>query len=94
MSKASRDLERQFRDLRDSVDRDVFRIGAVARVKGNVLREATRPLGGLDWRRLAAGVILAGMLGGALDLMLPEPSPGPSEIAILDPLDLEVGIQE
>ena len=94
MSEAPRDLERQFRDLRDFVDGDVSRAGAVSRVKGNVLREATRPLGGLDWRRLAAGVVLAGVLGGALDLMLPEPSPEPSEIAILDPLDIEAGAQE
>jgi hypothetical protein len=90
----SRDIDGQFRNLRDLVDEDVLRAGAVARVKTNVLREATRPLGGLDWRRLAAGIVLAGALGGALDMMLPEPSQEPSEIAILDPLDLESGIQE
>jgi hypothetical protein len=44
-------------------------------VRDNVmLRRSASPLAGLPWQRIAAAVLVAGMLGGAVDLLLPERS--------------------
>ena len=45
----------------------------------------------IPWRRVAAGVILAGMLGSVLDLILPGPASDPIEVALFDPLDAADG---
>jgi len=86
MSKA-RDLDREIVARRDRLDREIAGAGSVARLKLELAQYAAAPLGAFDWRRLAAAVVLAGMLGGAVDLMLPEPTADQAEIAILDPLD-------
>ena len=94
MSRTSRGLDRQFQELRDLLDRQILQANAIARVRDGVLQATAAPLAGFDWRRLAAGLIFAVVLGGAADLMLPDSASEPSEIAILDPLDLESGAQE
>jgi hypothetical protein len=93
MSKA-RDLDQEIVAHRDRLDREIANGGSLVRLKRELAQHATTPLATFDWRRLAAAVALAGMLGGALDLMLPEPIADQPEIAILDPLDLEGGAQE
>jgi hypothetical protein len=77
---------------REMLDREIAGARTVARLKRRLLRNAAGPLAGMDWRRIAAAVIIAGMLGGALDLMLPDAG-DQTDIAILDPLDLDAGFE-
>jgi hypothetical protein len=74
---------------REMLDRDIAGAHTVARLKRSLARHAGGPLAGMDWRRVAAAVLVAGMLGGALDLMLPDAGADQTDIAILDPLDLD-----
>ena len=74
---------------REMLDREIAGTQTVAHLRRSLLRHAAGPLAGMDWRRIAAAVLIAGMLGGALDLMLPDASGDQTDIAILDPLDLD-----
>jgi hypothetical protein len=74
---------------RAMLDREIAGAHAVAQLKRSLLRHAAGPLAGMNWRRVAAAVLVAGMLGGALDLMLPDASADQTDIAILDPLDFD-----
>lgn len=84
-----RDLDGKFAAYREALDLEIARSGAVPRLKRSLARHTTGPLAGMDWRRLAAGVLIAGALGGALDLILPDTTADQTEVAILDPLDLD-----
>jgi hypothetical protein len=88
-----RRLDRTLAAHRDQLDAEIARSGAMARLgKLSGWRSSAGFLAGIPWRRVAAGVLLAGMLGGALDLMLPQPAPDPIEMALVDPLaGLDVG---
>lgn len=68
--------------------RIVERSGAIARLAQRVQRRAAGPLAGVDWRRVAAGVVVASMLGGALDLALEEPQAEPLDVALVDPVSV------
>jgi hypothetical protein len=74
---------------REMLDREIAAAHTVTRLKRGLMRQVAGPLAGMDWRRIAAAVVVAGMLGGALDLMLPDSGADQVDIAILDPLDLE-----
>ena len=78
---------------REMLDREIADAHTVARVRRSLMRHAAGPLAGMDWRRIAAAVLVAGMLGGALDLMLPDTAVDQTDIAILDPLDLDAGFE-
>jgi len=79
------ELHRLLAGERDALDREIARSGALVRIRGNVLRRATAdPLAGLHWRRIAAAVLIAGMLGCAVDLLLPARAPDPVDVAIVD----------
>jgi hypothetical protein len=78
---------------REMLDREIAGAHAVAQLKRNLMRHAAGPLAGMDWRRIAAAVLVAGMLGGALDLMLPDAPTDQTDIAVLDPLDLDAGFE-
>jgi hypothetical protein len=84
-----RDLERQLAAHRTEIDSEIERSGALTRF--GRLSERYAPAGfvaGIPWRRVAAGVLLAGMLGGALDyLVLPQAVSEPFDLALVDPLD-------
>ena len=83
-----RDLDRKLADDRDQLEAEVARSGALARLGRLAARRASGGmLGDISWRRVAAAVIFAGVLGGALDLMLPSPPAEPIEMALVDPLD-------
>ncbi len=83
-----RDFDRKLAEERDKLDGEIARSGAVARLKHEALKwHSANFLAGMPWRRVAAGVLLAGMLGGGLDLMLPEPIADPLDVSIVDPLD-------
>ncbi len=82
-----RDLDRKLAAERDALDADILRSGAIARLgRLSSQRISAGFLADVPWRRVAAGVILAGMLGGGLDLMLPAPVSDPLEMALVDPL--------
>lgn len=74
---------------REMLDHEIAGAHTLARLKRSLARHSSGPLAGMDWRRLAAAVLIAGMVGGALDLMLPDTVADQTDIAILDPLDLD-----
>jgi hypothetical protein len=79
-----RDFDRKLAAHRDLLDAEIARSDAVARLGRDPLRRHL--VAGMPWRRVAAVVLLAGMLGGALDLVLPETAADPLDVAIVDPL--------
>jgi hypothetical protein len=81
-----RRLDRRLSAGRQALDVELADLGAVARIGRSLLRRTGGPLAGLPWRQVAAAVVVAGMLGGALDLVL-EPQPAePADVAMIDPL--------
>ena len=82
---AERVLDRAISEARRSLDEDMRRTGALERVRADALRKiAARPFAGLKWQRVAAAIVLAGVLGGAMDMVLVEPESEPVEIVALD----------
>ena len=72
---------------RDSMDQEIARSGAASRIRRRLLsRMSGDPLVGIAWRSVAAAMLVAGLLGGAIDLVLPEPFES-TDMAMLDPLD-------
>lgn len=71
---------------RGELEGEIARAGALARLRQRLERRAAGPLAGVAWRRLAAAVVVAGLLGGALDLMLPERVAESLDVALVDPL--------
>jgi len=89
---AERPLDRALAAERDALDAEITRSGAVARLGRLAARRSSAGfLVDIPWRRVAAGVIVAGMLGSGLDLVLPGPVSDPIEVALLDPLDAADG---
>jgi ABC-type cobalamin transport system ATPase subunit len=72
---------------RATLDADIVRSGALGRVRDNVLaRHSVDPLAGLQWQRIAAAVLIAGMLGGAVDLLMPDRSTETVDVAFSEAL--------
>jgi len=80
---------------RARLDREIAQAGSVERVRRHVLsRRLADPLAGIAWRRVAAAVLVAGMLGGAVDLLLFGGDTDATEVAIFfDPTLEDVGPQ-
>jgi hypothetical protein len=89
---AERALDGALAELRQEMDRAIRQSGALRRVRERALaRVPAPPLAGLRWRRIAAAVLVAGMLGGALDAVLgPPPASEVGDVAALEAL-LSVG---
>jgi hypothetical protein len=84
----ARVLDAKLAAERDLIDLAVTRSGAVARIGRRTLaRLGPDPLAGFSWQRVAAAVFVAGLLGGATDLLLPEAAS--SDVVMLDPLEAE-----
>jgi hypothetical protein len=82
-----RDVERMLVAERASIDGEVMRSGAAARVRSRLLkRVGSDSMAALPWRAIAAAVLVAGMLGSAFDLVLPD-NAETQDVAMLDPLD-------
>ncbi len=73
---------------RADLDAEIRRSGSLERVRRNVLlRRSGNFLAGISWQRIAAAVLVAGMLGGAVGLVLPQPQPTDTfDVAAVDPL--------
>ena len=87
-----RSFDRSLAAEREALDAEIARSGAVVRL-GHLTGRSTAAgyLAEIPWRRVAAGVLLAGMLGSVLDLILPGPASDPIEVALFDPLDAADG---
>ena len=88
---SDRALDRSLAEHRETLDGEIAHSGAVARIRRRLVR-ASDPLAGVQWRSVAAAVLVAGMLGGAIDLALPDRSAELTDMAMLDPLDADDGI--
>lgn len=86
---SERYLDRKLADDRAELDAEIVRSGVLARL--GRLPERYSPAGfvaTIAWRRVAAGVLVAGVLGGALDYLVLPQSPSESiDLALVDPLD-------
>jgi len=78
-------LDVKLRAYGEALDAEIARAGALDRVRRNVLGERTLVVG-LSWRRVAAAILIAGVLGAAFDLMLPEQVPESFDVAAVAPL--------
>ena len=84
---AERELDRGLAYLRAELDDEIRAAGAAERVRRRTLsRLAAGPLAGMRWRQIAAAVLIAGVLGGAMDLFLAERAGQTSEMAMLESL--------
>lgn len=82
-----RALDRALGGARQALDDEIARSGALQRLRWQTLaRLPLNALEGLGWHRVAAAVLIAGMLGGATDLLLPEPVTDTADVVMLDPL--------
>lgn len=82
-----RELDREMLTLRDELDRSIRAGGGIDRVRRAAL--AGLPVqvpASLVWSRVAAGVLVAAMLGGVMNYVLAEDAAATSEIAAVDPL--------
>ncbi len=80
-------LDRLIAEHRAALDAEIAGSGALLRVREGVLMRAPGdPLDGLQWRRVAAAVLVAGMLGGAVDYLRPESVAEPVGVAAVDVL--------
>jgi hypothetical protein len=79
--------DRALATAREGLDREIAQSGAALRIRRHLVSSLPGdPLAGLPWASVAAAVLVAGMLGGALDLVLPEP-PEQVDLTLLDPLE-------
>jgi len=84
---SERVLDRAMAAHRDAMDQEIARSDAASGIRRRLLsRIPADPLAGIAWRSVAAAMLVAGMLGGAIDLVLPEPLES-TDMAMLDPLD-------
>ncbi len=84
---SERVLDRGLAAHRDAMDREIARLEAVSRIRRRLLSQLPiDPLAGIAWRSVAAAMLIAGMMGGVIDLVLPDLLE-PTDIAMIDPLD-------
>jgi|SRR5882672_12152534 len=81
-----RALDRRLAGERAELDAEIAGSGALTRLGQLAVPRSSAGFLGIPWRRVAAGVLLAGMLGGAFNLMLPAPPTDPLDMALVDPL--------
>ena len=84
---ADREIKGAIHALRGDIDGEIARFGSCARVRTRILARLRRdPYAGLDWRKIAAAFLVAGMLGGAIDVLLFRPESEPADIVMVDPV--------
>jgi hypothetical protein len=83
-------LDEALADAREELDGAINASRAPARLAGRVLaRVSPDPISGLRWQRIAAAMLVAGMLGGAIDLLMPDPPSDAPDLVMLDPLSAD-----
>lgn len=84
---AERELDAGLIAHGESLDRSIEASGAAARVGAQVLKRLPAvAYAALPWRKVAAAMIVAGALGGAMDLVLPDQGSDSSDLVTVDPL--------
>lgn len=81
---AERSIDEAMTAMRDGLDAEIARSGAVDRLRRALQRQTADPLAAVGWQRVAAAVLIAGMLGSAVNLMLPERLPDVVDVVVLD----------
>jgi hypothetical protein len=82
-----RELDRGIATARGELDDPIRRSGAVGRVRQAALARLPRsPLGRIGLARIAAAVLVAGILGGAIDLLLAGQEGETADVAAVDPV--------
>jgi hypothetical protein len=81
-----RDLDRAIQTCAGELDREIAAAGALARVRERALARLPDPIAGIGWQRIAAAMLVAAMLGGAMDLVLMEETEASADVVMLDPL--------
>jgi hypothetical protein len=81
---AERRLDGAIAGLRVELDEEIGRDHALERLRASVMARLPRPLEGINWRSLAAAMVLAAFLGGTVQALRPpaHAEPGP---VLLDP---------
>jgi len=83
---AERNLDRALAAHRGGVDREIEGSGAAERIARRMRgRFAAAAFGGLAWQKMAAAMLVAGALGGAMDLIVSDQAAEASEFVALDP---------
>ena len=86
---SERNLDRRLAEHSAALDAEIEHAGALDRVRRFVLARRPADLAaGIPWERVAAAFVVAVMLGGALDLALPQQQPETFDVAIVDPLSV------
>lgn len=86
----ARDLDSALAEEGMRIDRCIVESGAMVRLSRRTLaRISGNPLAGIRWERIAAAMLVAGMLGGAMDLIMPDRAADALDLALLDPLDAD-----
>lgn len=82
----ARELDYALAERKEEFAREIAASGAVGRVRRAALARLPVPLSQLGWHRIAAAMLLAGALGGAMDLYLASAPGGGADLVLLDPL--------
>lgn len=82
---SERGLDRALAGLRAELDEAIARDGTADRVRAGILGRLPRPLEGINWRSLAAAMLLAAFLGGAFQALRPPASAEAATPILLDP---------
>jgi hypothetical protein len=88
MTEPGRDnLQFHLDTYRAALDAEIRKSGSLERVRRNVLmRRSGSFLADIPWQRVAAAILVAGMLGAAVDLALPPQTVDTFDVAAVDPL--------
>jgi hypothetical protein len=82
-----RELDRGIATARGELEDAIGRSGAVRRVRQATLaRFPHSPLGRIGLGRIAAAMVVAGILGGAMDLILAGQEGETADVALVDPI--------
>jgi hypothetical protein len=82
-----RELDRAIATARGELDDTISRSGALGRVRQAALARFPRsPLGRIGLGRIAAAMLVAGILGGAMDLILAGQEAETADVAVVDPV--------
>jgi hypothetical protein len=87
MTERDERLDRRLAAYGADLETEIAKSGALDRVRRRVLRSTAVDLfAGFSLRRIAAAILIAGAIGGVLDLALPIESNDALDVAIVDPL--------